>query len=55
MVSIGDAVDVDFGDLLDYFALDRSTRAILLYVESIRTRANSCRRRGPPRVASRLS
>ena len=35
MVSIGDAIDVDIGDLLDYFALDRGTRAILLYVESI--------------------
>ena len=36
IVSIGDAVDVDFADLLDYFAVDRGTRAILLYVESIR-------------------
>ncbi|MFZ2066057.1 MAG: bifunctional acetate--CoA ligase family protein/GNAT family N-acetyltransferase [Xanthobacteraceae bacterium] len=36
MVSIGDSIDVDFGDLLDYFALDRSTRAILLYIESIK-------------------
>ena len=36
MVSIGDAIDVDFSDLLDYFAVDRSTRAILLYIESIR-------------------
>ena len=36
MVSIGDSIDVDFGDLLDHFALDRSTRAILLYIESIR-------------------
>lgn len=36
VVSIGDAVDVDFGDLLDYFALDRKTRAILLYIESTR-------------------
>src|SRR5262245_18631998 len=35
-VSIGDQLDVDFGDLLDYFALDRSTRAILLYVESVK-------------------
>lgn len=35
VVSLGDKVDVDFGDLLDYFALDRGTRAILLYVESI--------------------
>jgi acetyltransferase len=35
MVSLGDMSDVDFGDLLDYFALDAATRAILLYVESI--------------------
>jgi acetyltransferase len=36
VVSIGDSIDVDFGDLLDYFAMDRGTRAILLYIESIR-------------------
>ena len=36
VVSLGDSVDVDFGDLLDYFALDHDTRAILLYVESIK-------------------
>ena len=36
IVSIGDAVDIDFADLLDYFALDHGTRAILLYIESIR-------------------
>jgi acetyltransferase len=36
VVSIGDAIDVDFADLLDYFALDRVTRAILLYIESIK-------------------
>ena len=30
IVSIGDALDIDFGDLLDYFALDRKTRAILI-------------------------
>jgi acetyltransferase len=35
IVSIGDAVDVDFGDLLDYFALDPHTRTIVLYVEAI--------------------
>ena len=34
-VSLGDQIDVDFGDLLDFFALDGATRAILLYVESI--------------------
>ena len=35
VVSLGDQVDVDLGDCLDYFALDRATRAILLYVESV--------------------
>jgi acetyltransferase len=34
-VSLGDKIDVDFGDLIDFFALDGATRAILLYVESI--------------------
>src|SRR5262249_30629109 len=36
-VSLGDKIDVDFGDLLDFFALDGATRAILLYIESINT------------------
>ena len=36
VVSIGDSIDVDFGDLLDFFAMDRGTRAILLYIESIK-------------------
>jgi acetyltransferase len=31
VVSLGDQIDVDFGDLLDFFALDRRTRAILLW------------------------
>ncbi|AMN38522.1 bifunctional acetate--CoA ligase family protein/GNAT family N-acetyltransferase [Rhodoplanes sp. Z2-YC6860] len=35
IVSIGNQIDVDFGDLLDHFATDRSTRAIVLYIESI--------------------
>lgn len=35
VVSLGDKLDVDFGDCLDHFAQDRATRAILLYVESI--------------------
>jgi acetyltransferase len=35
IVSIGDQLDVDIADLLDYFALDGGTRAILLYVEAI--------------------
>jgi len=36
IVSIGDQLDVDIADLLDYFALDDHTRAILLYVEAIK-------------------
>ncbi|MEN4904548.1 bifunctional acetate--CoA ligase family protein/GNAT family N-acetyltransferase [Luteimonas sp. TWI1416] len=36
VASLGDALDVDFADLLDYFATDRHTRAILLYVERVR-------------------
>jgi len=36
IVSIGDSIDVDFADALDFFAMDRRTRAILLYVESIK-------------------
>jgi acetyltransferase len=36
IVSIGDQLDVDLADLLDYFAMDGKTRAILLYVEAIK-------------------
>jgi acetyltransferase len=35
VVSIGDQLDVDVADLLDYFALDDKTQAILLYIEAI--------------------
>ena len=34
-VSLGDHVDVDVGDMLDYLANDPHTRAILLYIESV--------------------
>jgi acetyltransferase len=36
IVSIGDQLDVDMADLLDYFALDEKTQAILLYIEAIK-------------------
>ena len=36
IVSIGDQLDVDIADLLDYFALDDKTHAILLYIEAIK-------------------
>ena len=35
IMSLGDKVDVDFSDCLDYFSGDGGTRAILLYIESI--------------------
>jgi acetyltransferase len=35
IASVGDQIDVDLGDLLDYCALDHATRAILIYVESV--------------------
>ncbi|MCB1509576.1 MAG: bifunctional acetate--CoA ligase family protein/GNAT family N-acetyltransferase [Hyphomicrobiaceae bacterium] len=35
VVSLGDMADVDFGDLLDYLAGERQSRAILLYMESV--------------------
>jgi acetyltransferase len=35
LVSLGDMVDVDFGDMLDYLANDPDTRAILLYIEAV--------------------
>ncbi|MDH3910783.1 MAG: bifunctional acetate--CoA ligase family protein/GNAT family N-acetyltransferase, partial [Rhodospirillales bacterium] len=35
VVSLGDMSDVDFGDMLDYLAVDPGTRAVLLYVEAI--------------------
>jgi acetyltransferase len=34
-VSVGSMLDVDFGDLMDYFADDPATRSIVLYMESI--------------------
>ncbi|HMM88777.1 bifunctional acetate--CoA ligase family protein/GNAT family N-acetyltransferase [Bradyrhizobium sp.] len=36
IVSIGDQLDVDIADLLDYFAVDEKTHAILLYIEAIK-------------------
>jgi len=34
-VSVGSMIDVDFGDLIDYFGMDRKTRSIILYVETV--------------------
>lgn len=35
VVSLGDMADVDFGDLLDFLAGDRHSRAILIYMEAV--------------------
>jgi acetyltransferase len=34
-VSVGSMIDVDFGDLIDYFGSDPKTKSILMYVEGI--------------------
>ena len=36
IVSTGSMLDVDVGDLLDYFGLDPQTKSIMLYVESLK-------------------
>lgn len=35
LVSIGNTLDVDFGDLIDYLGEDEETKCIILYIESI--------------------
>ena len=35
VVSTGDAADIDFGEILDFLALDVKTKSILLYIEGI--------------------
>jgi acetyltransferase len=51
VVSIGDQIDVDVADLLDYFALDDKTRAILLYIEAV---ADARKFMSAARAAARL-
>ncbi|MBX9787295.1 MAG: bifunctional acetate--CoA ligase family protein/GNAT family N-acetyltransferase [Pirellulales bacterium] len=52
-VSIGNMLDVDFADLLDYLAEDPQTEAVILYLESITnarqfmSAARACARRKP--------
>jgi len=36
VVSTGNMLDVDFGDLIDYFGSDPQTRSIILYMESVK-------------------
>lgn len=36
-ISVGDRADIDFGDLIDYLGSDANTRAIFLYIESIKS------------------
>jgi acetyltransferase len=35
LVSVGNMLDVDFGDLIDYLGEDEETKCIILYIESI--------------------
>ena len=50
MVSLGDMADVDFGDMLDYLALQPNVRAILLYIEAV---TNARKFVSAARIASR--
>ena len=36
IASLGDAANIDFGDILDYLAQDAETKSILLYIEGIK-------------------
>lgn len=51
IASIGDQLDVDVADLLDYFALDPKTRVILLYLEGVK---NARKFMSSARAAARL-
>lgn len=51
IVSLGNAADIDFGDLLDFLAQDPKTQSILLYVEGIR---DARRFMSGLRIASRM-
>jgi acetyltransferase len=51
IVSLGDAADIDFGDILDYLSQDAQTQSILLYVEGIR---NARRFISGLRIAARM-
>src|SRR5262249_24789735 len=51
IVSIGDQLDGDVADLLDYFALDEKTSAILLYLEAV---ADARKFMSAARAAARL-
>lgn len=35
LISLGNSLDIDFGDVLDYLAMDTNTKSILLYIEGI--------------------
>ena len=51
MISMGGSADVDFGEVLDYLAVDPETKSILLYIEGIR---NARRFMSGLRVAARM-
>ncbi|MDH3197700.1 MAG: bifunctional acetate--CoA ligase family protein/GNAT family N-acetyltransferase [Candidatus Krumholzibacteria bacterium] len=51
VISMGASADVDFGEVLDYLAVDPETRSILLYIEGI---GNARRFMSGLRVAARM-
>jgi len=51
IVSVGDMIDVDLGDLIDLFAADPKTDAILLYIEGV---TNPAKFMSAARAAARI-
>ncbi len=51
LVSLGDMVDVDFGDMLNYLSMDGHNRAILMYIEHV---ANARKFMSAARAAARM-
>lgn len=51
VVSLGDTLDVDFGDMLDYLADDEGTKSIVLYIEAV---TNARKFLSAARAAARL-
>jgi acetyltransferase len=51
LVSLGDMMDVDFGDMLDYLSMDGYNRAILMYIEQV---TNARKFMSAARAAARL-
>ena len=53
-IALGDSLDIDIGELLDYLARDSKTSAILLYLEQLSDARRLFRRPVVPRAINRF-